>query len=316
MGPRAMIVGMTLVVLAWATSTPAQSFDGNRFARTPSRIIQNMSTGRAACAPVAPPCNRTPSCLPNPCSYPVFSYPIYVGYSGYYGGYGGGYYDSYALGALADENERLRERIERLEQRDRPAAPAAPPAPRLQVPPKNRVDKERAQSSIRVGLKLFQKGSYVQAAQKFQSAVKAAPSDPAALAYLAQAQFAAGQTDRAVNTLKDLLALHADWPEAEIDLSVLYGDDADFIDQMGALARRLQANPLDSDAMFLLAFELFVTGQIDRSRAVFEQAARLSPDDSHLQPFLDYFARRDAPQPDQTKDNAIPIPDLLLAASQ
>lgn len=301
----------------WAAASPslAQTFDGNRFARTPSRIIQSMSTGRAVCNPIAPRCYNPPVCYSNPsCAFPVFSYPIYVGSGGYYGGYGGGY-DSYALGALANENDRLRDRIERLEEENERQAAEAAPTP-LPVPPKNRprVDKGRAKTALDAGLRLFQKGSYVQAAKKFQSAVDSFPGDPAALVYLAQAQFAGGQNDRAVQTLKTLLEQHSDWPDAEIDLRVLYGEDGDLIDQMGALARRLKTNPMDSEAMFLLAFELFVTGEIERSRAVFEQAARLSPDDSHLKPFFDYFARRDAVAPNQTK-NGIPIPDFLLAAN-
>lgn len=54
----------------------------------------------------------------------------------------------------------------------------------------------------------------------------------------------------------------------------MYGDPDDLVRQMGALARRIQTNPFDGDAVFLLAFELFVSGEVELSRRLFEQAAR------------------------------------------
>jgi cytochrome c-type biogenesis protein CcmH/NrfG len=73
---------------------------------------------------------------------------------------------------------------------------------------------------------------------------------------------------------------------------------------------------MDAEAMYLLAFELFATGEEDRARTLFEQTARLSADDRHIVPFLNYYKRRDEAEKDapieaQSKPANVPIPDLL-----
>ena len=315
-----------VMALGFRTEVSAQVSLGERMAATPSRIIQQQAYGRGFnnCAPVVP------GCSPNTGGYggcyrpgyntvvlPAFGglsyYGGFGGYAGYnnfgYGNFGGGYYQ----GVLEQENADLRRRLRNLEEERAEAPPAGPV--NIKVPPRNPVRernlRDRAESSIRSGMRLFQKGAYAGAADRFTQAALIVPDDAAALVYLAQAQFAAGQYRQAVAAAKEAIRRNPDWPQVEFDVRSLYPDPVDLVGQMGELARHLKTNPLDADAMFLLGFELFITDQSDKAKSIFEQAARLSPDDTHLKPFFDYFNPPVVNVKGDAKDApAVPEPDF------
>ena len=155
-------------------------------------------------------------------------------------------------------------------------------------------DQQQAKDLVRSGRRLFEAGLYTKAAGRFRDALAARP-DTSTHMMLAQALFASGKYPAAVAEIKKGLALNTDWLEAEVDLRSLYGEPKDFMPQLAHLAHDLKENPLDRESLFLLGFELFVSGQRQKAKVLLEQAARLEPDDRHLKPFFDYYARR----PDQ-----------------
>ena len=51
----------------------------------------------------------------------------------------------------------------------------------------------------------------------------------------------------------------------------MYSDNNKLLQQMGGIARRLKANPNDQDALFLLGYSLFSSGEKEKARAIFEK---------------------------------------------
>jgi tetratricopeptide (TPR) repeat protein len=245
----------------------------------------------------------------------------YLGYS--YGGWGNtgyGYQQGYYQGAVDRENQLLREEMLRQrwqfeqqaarqaqeQQANQPAEPARSSA-------KERVERNRAEASLRSGMRHFQKGSYLQAAQKFEQA-RVLPK-ASALFLAGQAYIAAGHFDRAIASIKAGIEQNPDWPSAEIDLGTLYTDRDDLVEHMGMLARQIKQRPKDADLLFLLGFELLGIGERDKARALIDQAVKLSSDDRHLKPFVDFFASLEEAEPEPKKETArgsdIPVPEFL-----
>jgi tetratricopeptide (TPR) repeat protein len=340
-------------LLACIEPAGAQTIDGNRFGEASSNIIHQMTYGTRRRAdgqtatqlpqpvpPVTPPCINPPIIV----RPPIVVGGGYGGWPGYGFGYGSGYgygyssgnldyYYGYAnspyspyspygdngyAGSLERENAELRRQLE-MQRARRDARPQGEPPVEANPPlrgQRERVENLRAESMLRHGIRLFQKGSYAQAAQRFQLAVNLMPDNDFAVFYLAQAQFASGRFSKAVDAIKRGLSENPRWPEAQVDLRTLYTDMADLTQQIADLAKRLKDRPMDAEAMYLLAFELFATGEEDRARTLFEQTARLSADDRHIVPFLNYYKRRDEAEKDapieaQSKPANVPIPDLL-----
>lgn len=236
----------------------------------------------------------------SPCFNPCFS--TVVGYAGLYpplyvgGGYGGGGYDS-ALLLLAQQNAQLQNEVAQI--RNNPQAPADDPGKRINVPLRNppagaaEARADRAKQATIAGSRNFAGGSYRRAAERFREAAKIDASDASPQFLLAQALFATRQYPAAAQALKRGLKANPDWIELEFDVRSLYGDENELLSQLADLARELKANPLDRDAMFLLGYQLFATGQQEKARTILEHAARMETDDRHLKPFFDYYAKKD-----------------------
>ncbi len=176
------------------------------------------------------------------------------------------------------------------------------------------MERNRAEASLKSGMRHFQRGAYIQAAQKFEQARNL--PNASAMFLAGQAYIAAGQFDRAVDAIKEGLHQNPGWPTAEVDLRALYPNGDDLLAQMGTLAKRLKEQPNNADLMFLLGFELFGAGERDKARAILDQAARLSADDRHLKPFFDFYASLEGGTPNGPRDETtpaedVPIPDVL-----
>lgn len=245
------------------------------------------------------------------------------GYSPYLYAAGGGYYGSPSFDpAMAEQNYLLREQLRELrEQNDElrrdgagQAAGGGPPAPgaapraggRINVPIRGRKTPDqiardrqvqaelKAKRYTTTGARLFTQGLYHRAAEQFRQATRQVADDATPHFYLAQSLFAAGKFSEAARAVKDGLKINPDWVEADFDMRDLYGNPGDLVPQINTLARDLKANPLDKNALFLLGFELFMTGEKARAQTVFEQVARLEADDRHLVPFFDFYQKEDA----------------------
>jgi tetratricopeptide (TPR) repeat protein len=247
----------------------------------------------------------------------------YAGW-GYNYGTSVGFQQGYYQGAVDRENQLLREELLRqqwqMEQdrlRNNQAIGDAKDN-NLPVPPRavqrERVERNRAEASLKSGMRHFQRGAYTQAAQKFEQARNL--PNASAMFLAGQAYIAAGQFDRAVDAIKEGLDQNPGWPTAEVDLRALYPNGDDLLAQMGTLAKRLKEQPNNADLMFLLGFELFGAGERDKARAILDQAARLSADDRHLKPFFDFYASLEGGTPNGPRDETtpaedVPIPDVL-----
>lgn len=227
-------------------------------------------------------------------------YPTYYPYN-----YGYTYPSAYdpALAGLQDQNERLRRQLDAVEQQNqqlrdakqnppfRQNIPLRPKPADQQAAERERINEARAKQLIASGSRLFAAGSYARAAERYREAIKATAKDASPYFMLAQALFANKRYAEAAQAIKDGLKINPDWVELDFDMRKLYSQPQDLIPQLASLARELQANPLDRTAMYVLGFELFVTGQKDKAKTILEQSARLEADDSHLKPFFDYFEK-------------------------
>ena len=228
--------------------------------------------------------------------YYTYSTPYYYPYSPYYGP--GTSYDPAAQG-LRDENARLRREMNQLQQ-DKQAAQK--PAVKINLPLRGGKrdaaarKEDRSAQLMLAGSRLFRSGSYRRSVDRFANAVVLDPKNPTARIYLAQALFAARQYAKAADEIKEALKRNPDWLELDFDMKALYGNEDDFLPQLAILAEELKEQPLDRNALFVLGFELFVSGQKEKARTILEQSARLEPDDTHLKPFFDYYEKLDPPK--------------------
>ena len=74
----------------------------------------------------------------------------------------------------------------------------------------------------------------------------------------------------------------------------MYGGPDAFTVQLADLARSIKANPQNKTTMYLLGYQLFVTGEKDKAKAILESVARQDADDSYVKPFFDFFKKSDA----------------------
>lgn len=250
--------------------------------------------------PANPPSHRPPH-RPG-CNIPIVTVPGWGwGWGG--GDYGYNYQQGYYVGSLEAENQYLRDQLMRDEldrQRQQAEAEAAENQQRIDDARRARqekADRAKAETATRSGIRLLKKGSAQQAAQRFRQAAELDPNDSAPAFYLAQSLFAAGQYAPAAAAIREGLVRSPQWPMAQMDFRFLYADQGDLLTQMGALARHLKGNPLDADAMYVLGFVLFVTGEEEKAKTIFEQVGRISPAEETLRPFLDAVASAPRSEP-------------------
>lgn len=312
---------LALAAIAGAQTRPAIGNPGNA-GKSPA-VGANPVGGRPVGVPISPVASH-PGVRPLPGNRPVYpgwsgrhwrwrpSWDYgYYGYSGvqFVGPYYGGIYPSYGLdpygATLQLQNNQLQQQLDQAMAANRQLQQNAEQnRNRVNVPLKrkrddDRADREREKNQAAkskqlaaAGNRLFAAGLFAKAAERYRDALRADADDASNYFLLAQAQFANKQYADAVRSLKDGLKLNPDWIENEFDLRALYANADQLTPQLAEIARVVKVNPLDRDASFLLGFELFMTGQKEKSRAILEQAARLEIDDRHLKPFFDYFDKQ------------------------
>ena len=241
--------------------------------------------------------------LYNPGAFQTYP-PEYGVYSQLHNPYGRADLERQALAEQIDElrDDQLRDRLRReLDARGEEEGPL-----RLDLPlrlreeladERNRRRNQRdmirgnAQKDLALGVRQFQNGSFRKAAEQFEDSAENAGDDPTPSFFLAQSRFAVGDWAGAARAVRQGLQTNPDWVELGFDLRQLYGREDRFQSQLTELAAHLKQTPLDRDALFLLGFELFFSGQKDRAQVIFERVARLESDDKYLKPFFDYFEK-------------------------
>jgi tetratricopeptide (TPR) repeat protein len=152
-----------------------------------------------------------------------------------------------------------------------------------------------SQDPLATGSQYFAQGDYQLARDTFLKAIVAQPDNAKARFAYGQALFALGQYQSAAEAIRQGLALDLTWPQALMDLRSAYGDPSEFVRELGQLEGYLAAHPEDTNARFLLAYNLYFSGQKDQAREEFSRLAQANPLDKAPELFLNNLSGTSGP---------------------
>ena len=352
--PVILVTAILLVAIPTAGRSQAPAPPGTQFLTAPMQIMQSQGFAQQSSTVEAPLIDNSPCgvryvqpgyrygtglrYVGSDYGYGYgYGYPNYgYGYPNYGSGYdytstyNNGYQSGYSQGqyttSLEYENQILQSQVNALQQLKRGKGAAAP-APNgaaangapidPAVAQRQKGIAQRAETAVRSGRRLFEKGSYAAAADRFEQAAELDPADGASFFYSAQAYLAAEKYDKASAAIAKGLSFNPKWPTKPTDVRAMYGDNNKLLQQMGGIARRLKANPQDKDALFLLGFQLFSSGEKEKARTIFEKLAKQAPGDDRIRPFIEYYHQNGQsvpapppPGPSSAERGPIPVPDL------
>jgi hypothetical protein len=112
------------------------------------------------------------------------------------------------------------------------------------------------------------------------------PDDMTMRYLMSQAQFATGQYTEAVATIRAGLVAHAAWATIELKPQDLFGKPARFDGMLGDLKRAVEANPDALTLRFLLAHQLWFSGDRDAAKAIFTALAGRLKEADAIRAFL------------------------------
>jgi tetratricopeptide (TPR) repeat protein len=142
------------------------------------------------------------------------------------------------------------------------------------------------QDPILLGFQYFAQGQYVRAKGLFRRAVALQPKDAYARFVYAQALFALGEYRLAADAIRRGLVLDPTWPEWGIDVRSYYADPSEFTAQLARLEDHVADHPDDTDARFLLAYNLYFSGEGGQALEEFTRLADANPLDRGPELFL------------------------------
>ncbi|HEV3262703.1 MAG TPA: hypothetical protein VG013_38060 [Gemmataceae bacterium] len=165
----------------------------------------------------------------------------------------------------------------------KPAAPGKlPPAPAPAELPKDPFARQ-----IALAKQAFAARLYGLAERRFREAVRMDPDEALPHFLLAQAEFALGKYQQAVDAIHAGMRLRPDWPDADFRPAELYAANADdFDEQRKRLEDALTENPRDPVLLFLLGYELWFDGRQKDALRYFQRAAAVAPDKTFINHFL------------------------------
>ena len=135
--------------------------------------------------------------------------------------------------------------------------------------------KKEAARLVKLARAAFALGDYGRAAEHFERAITADPTDARAYFLHAQARFAAGQFAEAVARIRDGLARDAKWPAAAFDPAEMYDGRADrFAAHLAALKKAVADNPGQATLEFLLGYQLWFGGEKAEAEKLFRAAEK------------------------------------------
>jgi hypothetical protein len=176
---------------------------------------------------------------------------------------------------------------------DRPRLPEPEPLPPDREPglprplPPEAEPKKESTRQVALGKEAFAAQEYARAVTRFRQASKLFAQDPMAHFLLAQALFAIGKYDEAVEAIHAGMRLQPDWPKARFRPAELYGPNAaDFPGHLKRLQAAVERHPDDSVLLFLYAYELWFDGRQEESLPLFRRAAAVAPDKTYIERFL------------------------------
>jgi tetratricopeptide (TPR) repeat protein len=121
------------------------------------------------------------------------------------------------------------------------------------------------------GAELFRNGEYLEALHKFLLATLADLDFAVPKFAYAQALFALGVYDYAAYQIRLGLSLLPEWLEIGGDIKLMYGDVAHFEEQLAALITHIRVWPADEDAILVLGYVSFFSGDLYMADKVFKE---------------------------------------------
>jgi hypothetical protein len=157
----------------------------------------------------------------------------------------------------------------------------------------NTESKARAGKLIQHGDSLFVKQKYNSALERYREAATTAPDLAEAYFREVFALVGTNQYDSAKKALERGLRVRPNWPDANFELTTLYGPKNHLarISHREALASAIEQNPQSADLLLLMGVLLYSDGERDRSQLFFDRAIELGANADHL---FDHFI---APRP-------------------
>lgn len=182
----------------------------------------------------------------------------------------------------------------------RPQRPDRPQVPRIGFDPfakrraqEGKTDTPEAVPAAEAARQLKQAGKafaaeeYGAAVEHLDRAIRAKPDSPLPHFVKGQAEFATGQYDEAVASIRDGLKLDPNWPASGFKPKGMYGDQPTRFDTQLAELRKARAeNPTEPALQFLLAYELWFGGDRVEAAKLFRDLAGRVKDTAPIDSFL------------------------------
>jgi Flp pilus assembly protein TadD len=135
-------------------------------------------------------------------------------------------------------------------------------------------------AAVGEGNSAFAAGRYGDARRAYIRAVLLDENDGTAKFLYGLATFAEGDFGVAATAVRRALATTPDLIDYPFNVVSLYGNGAGFNEQLTALARYIGANPEDREAILLLAYLRYASGEAAEAQVVFGALADADPTDS------------------------------------
>jgi Flp pilus assembly protein TadD len=132
-------------------------------------------------------------------------------------------------------------------------------------------------AAVGKGNEHFGAGRYAEARKAYGEAMGIDDSDGVAMLLFGMANFAEGDFATASTVTMKALDATPDLVYYPFNIKSLYRDPAKFQEHVNALARRVDADPSDEQARFLLGYMWYSSGDAQNARVVFESLATSKP---------------------------------------
>lgn len=156
------------------------------------------------------------------------------------------------------------------------------------LPPPKADPTEECQRLTSLGLAAFRGGDFGWAVKWLTQAIDVDPSQPRGYFLLAQANYALGKYQAAVEAIENGLKRQMDWPASPFQLKkeLYQGQEDEWILQRKWLEEARSRRPNDPSLMFLQAYQLWFDGQRPEAAKLFREARNLAADPFFIDQFL------------------------------
>jgi Tetratricopeptide repeat len=132
-------------------------------------------------------------------------------------------------------------------------------------------DPARSEQLTTLGDRLFRAGNFKRAEERYLQAIRAAADLAKPRFRLAQIAMMRGQYATAATRIREAETAQPGWIVNASDIQALYGEPADFANNLARLETHLQTNPDDRDAWLVLGAEWFLSGRTTKAADVFKR---------------------------------------------